>query len=218
MTEIKTAITEDLEKIAACHGAAFPASLSSALGRAYVKKMLGWYLSSDSTFLFYMESEGQCLGYCGAMIRKTAGVGSASSMAQFSFDQALRSFGVRPWLVLHAELRAKYLFIGRNLWTRLKRLVNHNQKNTSTNSAIFEPYVALVVIGVKADEHGKGYGSLLLQEFERRTVERGYTKMLLSVLTDNSKAIKSYQRNGWMITKVNGKSTSMEKRVNNHLV
>ncbi|HOX83487.1 MAG TPA: GNAT family N-acetyltransferase [Chryseolinea sp.] len=213
MTEIKSAKTEDLEKIAACHVAAFPASLSSALGQKYVMKMLGWYLSSENTFLFYIESEGQCLGYCGVMIKKTWGVGSASSMAQFSFDQALRSFIVRPWLVLHAELRAKYVFIGRNLWTRLKRLVNRNQKNTSTNSTIFEPYVALVVIGVKPDEHGKGYGSLLLQEFEKRTVELGYTKMLLSVLTDNSKAIKSYKRNGWVITLVNGKSTSMEKRL-----
>jgi len=213
MTEIKVATTADLGKIAICHRAAFPASLSTALGLDYVKKMLGWYLSTENTFLFYLEAEGRCIGYCGAMIRKEAGMGSASSMAQYSFDRALQSFLVRPWLLLHRELRAKYLFIGRNLWTRIKRLATGKQKNAPTAPAVFDPYVALVVIGVSESEQGKGYGSQILQEFERRTVQLGYKKMLLSVLTNNSKAIKSYKRNGWVATNVNGKSTSMEKNI-----
>jgi ribosomal protein S18 acetylase RimI-like enzyme len=210
---IKEAQELDLSMIAECHISAFPKSLSSALGIRYVTKMLAWYLSSDQTFLFFFKEEQVVKGYCGGMIRKSAGAGSASSMAQFSFDQAIRSFLLRPWLIIHTELRAKYLFIGRNLWARLNRLVNRNQKITSANSTIFEPYVALVVIGVRGEAHGKGYGSLLLQEFERRTILLGYKKMLLTVLTNNDKAIKSYERNGWVVTQVNGKSTSMEKRL-----
>lgn len=214
MTEIKEAKTEDLEKIAICHREAFPASLSTALGLNYVKAMLGWYLSREDAFLFYIESEGRCLGYCGAMMKNKAGMGSASSMAQYSFNQAIRSFLVRPWLVFHAELRAKYLFIGKNVWTRIKRMARGNSKNLTNAPAIFDPYIGLVVIGVRADEHGKGFGSQILQEFERKTIQLGYKKMALTVLTNNSKAIKSYVRNGWEVTLVNGQSTSMEKRLN----
>ncbi len=211
---IKEAQESDLRRIAECHISAFPKSLSSALGIRYVTKMLGWYLSSDQTFLFFLEEEKLVKGYCGGMIRMAAGAGSASSMAQFSFDQAVRSFLVRPWLVLHTEVRAKYFFIVRNLWTRLKRLVNSDSEITSTNTFVFEPYVALVVIGVKADDHSKGLGSILLKEFERRTVILGLKKMLLTVLTANERALKSYLRNGWVVSKVEGKSTSMEKRLN----
>jgi|APTNR8051073442_1049403.scaffolds.fasta_scaffold02574_2 ribosomal protein S18 acetylase RimI-like enzyme len=210
--EIKIGIPEDIEKIAICHRAAFPKSLSSALGLDYVKVMLMWYLSTEQTFLFYIEESGNCIGYCGGMIRKaTGGYGSASSMAQFSFRAAVKGFLKKPWLLFHPEVRGKYRFIFRNIVNRFKKVTpNLNPGRRISN---IEPTASLVVIGVKPAYQGKGYGSMLLQEFERITLERGLKKMLLSVRTDNVQAIKSYSKNGWITTQVNGMSTTMEKEL-----
>lgn len=211
---IRQAHESDLERIAECHISAFPESLSSALGKRYVTKMLGWYLSSEQTFLFFGEDDHRVVGYCGGMIKREAtAIGSASGMAQFSFNEAVRAFLMRPWLILHPELRTKYLFIGKNIARRLTGSQRNSEIVTSSAVTSFEPYSALVVIGVRVDAQGKGYGSLLLKEFENRTEKLGFRKMLLTVLTKNSQAIKSYARNGWKKTDVNSKSTTMLKYI-----
>lgn len=209
MADIRTAKHEDLINIAKCHQKAFSGSLSSALGLEYVRKMLAWYLSTENTFLFCINESDQCVGYCGGMVKTIWGVGSASSMAQFSFNTAVKSFLVRPWLVFHKEIRAKFPFIFRNLINRFFR----KKKNLGDSTVVFEPYVGLVVIGVNPSFQGKGYGSLMLQEFEKITRQRGLKRMVLSVRSENEQAIGSYLKNGWSITKVEGVSTSMEKRL-----
>jgi len=212
MTEIKLAHQEDLKRIAECHCAAFPDSLSSALGLVYVKVMLGWYLFNENTFLFFIEEKGKCLGYCGGMVKKVWGVGSASSMAQYSFNAASIGFLRKPWLIFHPEVRMKFPFILKNIVNRVIR----KGKLKGEPSVIFEPYAGLVVIGVDTEYQGKGYGSMLLNQFEKISIERGLKKIVLSVRSDNEQAIKSYARNGWKITEVNAKSTSMEKTINSN--
>lgn len=212
---IKPALESDLGRIAQCHISAFPKSLSSALGKRYVTKMLGWYLSSDETFLFFLENNGIVVGYCGGMVKGGKGLmGSASGMAQFSFTQAVNSFLLRPWLIFHPELRAKYKFVIRNIWRRITIKVSQAEVMEVKPPAGTEPYVALVVIGVNATDQGNGYGSLMLQYFEQLTKKRGIRKMMLSVRSDNNQAIASYTRNGWIISKVEVKSTTMEKFLN----
>lgn len=207
MVEIKIANEKDIGRIAECHRAAFPDSLSSAIGHDYVSVMLRWYLSGENTFLFFAEESGKCVGYCGGMVKTVWGIGSASSMAQYSFNAAITGFLKKPWLVIHPEVRAKYMFIIKNIVNRFIR----KKKLRGEPEVIFEPYTGLVVIGVDPAFQGKGYGSALMQEFEKITRQRGLKKMLLSVHTDNARAITSYTRNGWKITQVNGSSTSMEK-------
>lgn len=209
MVEVKSAEEADLEKIAACHCAAFPGSLSSAMGIDFAKVMLRWYLANDNTFLFFIEENQKCLGYCGGMVKTVWGVGSASSMAQYSFNAAVTGFIKRPWLISHPEVRAKFSFITKNIINRFIR----KKKLVGEPGVMFEPYAGLVVIGVDPRFQGKGFGSLLLLEFERLSVLRGLNKMVLSVRSDNTQAITSYTRNGWHITQVNGLSTSMEKRL-----
>jgi len=45
-------------------------------------------------------------------------------------------------------------------------------------------------------------------------LQYGFKKMILTVKTDNQKAIRSYSRNGWFASRAVGKSTLMEKRLN----
>ncbi|MBK7870846.1 MAG: GNAT family N-acetyltransferase [Saprospiraceae bacterium] len=185
------------------------------MGNVYLTRMLGWYLSTDKTFLFHLEESGQCMGYCGGMVNDgILPTGSASGMAQYSFKEAIQAFLLRPWLLLHPEVLKRYPFIWRNLLMKL-RLKKKNQRSQVVQVQLErEPQVGLVVIGVDPAYQGKGYGSMLLQEFERQAIEvYGIHKLQLTVKANNTQAIKAYERNGWYKGELKGESLSMMKIV-----
>lgn len=202
----------DLQRLAQCHRAAFPRALSTAMGQKYVEKMLEWYLVDHRAFIFALEEHDQIIGYCGGLkFDGTARVGSASSMIQHSYNLAIKTFLTKPWLFLHPEFFPKYRLAGRNVFRRIKRMFGIEDIAALVVSKLPDPHTGLIVIGVHPMVLGKGYGSLLLQEFERISIDIGFHKMMLTVRTDNKLAIKSYFRNGWITTHVKGNSTTMEK-------
>jgi len=214
MPDIRIAKPEDLTRIAKCHQYAFPKSLSSAMGVPYLTKMLEWYLVDSRAFLFFISQNDVCIGYCGGLkFDGTARVGSASSMIQHSYNMAVKTFLMKPWLFFYPEFLSKYKLAARNVLKRIKLIVGINEQSKPLNKGEAVPHTGLIVIGVDPNVQGKGYGSQLLQEFERVSKNLGFDKMMLTVRTDNSNAIKSYERNGWAITKVEGISTSMEKNL-----
>lgn len=203
-----------LPALARCHSAAFPDTLASAMGLPYLERMLSWYLSTEKTFLFHLEEGGRCLGYCGGMVVDgTLPTGSASGMAQHSFQAAVRAFLLRPWLLFHPEVRAKWPLLWKNLLMKLglRARVHAPQQKAKQKR---EPHAGLVVIGVDPAFQGKGYGSILLQEFERRAVaDYGIYKLQLTVKADNEQAIRAYERNGWVRGEVKGEALGMFKSV-----
>lgn len=213
MVHVLNATFENLPRLAQCHRAAFPSTLSSAMGQKYVEKMLEWYLVDDRAFLFMLEEDNAIVGYCGGLkFDGTARVGSASSMIQHSYNQAVKAFITRPWLFFHPEFLSKYQLVGRNVFKRIKNVLGITDK-ALPEAKLPDPHTGLIVIGVHPDVLGKGYGSRLLQEFERITTGLGFSKMMLTVKTDNKLAIKSYLRNGWITTRMEGNSTTMEKQL-----
>lgn len=216
---IKDSKKEDLKKIAECHQSAFPDSLSSKMGINYLIKMIEWYLSDDKKFLFHLEdSSGKCIGYCGGMIDDgLQPTGSASGMIQYSFNEGVKALMLRPWLLFHNELISKYKLIKKNVRMRLKKkdiVKTGNKIKKNNNKKTHEIQSGLVVIGVISEYHGKGCGTLLLQEFENKTKKMNISVMGLTVRNDNEKAIKSYERNGWIRNSLSGNSLEMIKRLN----
>jgi len=208
MYEIKWSEKKDLKIIAQCHRSAFPKSLSSKMGISYLKKMIEWYISDSKKFLFHVEENGICIGYCGGMIIDgTQPMGSASGMLQYSFNEAVMAFALRPWLIFHPEFKEKYSLVKKNIKTKLgkKKITakKDDKKNDIAKKDKFETESGLVVIGVANEYLGKGYGTTLLKEFEKKTKEMKIKKMGLAVKSDNHRAIKSYERNGWKVDKEN---------------
>jgi ribosomal protein S18 acetylase RimI-like enzyme len=195
---IKYAIVQDLNKIAKCHIAAFPKSVTSLLGDKVVASMLQWYVSAPNKFLFYIEENKTVIGYCGGFIIDGSDTyGSGSGMTQFGFNQAAVSFARKPWLLFHPEVRKKYAFIFTNVFRKLG-LKKEQPMTISTAKIKNQPLTAgLVVIGVIPSLQQKGLGTLLQQEFERKAQELGAKRLSLSVRKQNDKAIKSYIRNGY---------------------
>ena len=194
--------TSDLQEIAVVHQSAFPHHLSSALGNAFIRKTLTWYLiHPDLGFLLHLEDNGKVVGYVTAFYNNgSLKHGSATTMGQYAFKQAMVSFILQPWLVLHPELRAKWSLIGKQLAlkigfqkTFIKPSVGKVEKKTSN-------LCSLLSIGVDQKAQGKGYGSHLIQAFEREAIQRFHPSSLeLSVKSDNIQAKAAYIRNGWQI-------------------
>lgn len=191
----------DLPEIVDCHKDAFPDALSTKQGSPFISKMMEWYISSERGVLFHIyDEQGEMAGYCGGIITREPGLlGAVSSISQYAFKDFLKSYLRRPWLFFHVENLKKIPYIVKNL------LIKFGLKKKATlasakENADFQPFMGLVVIGVKNKYHGKGYGSILLQEFERLAYELGGLHHIqLSVKAENVRAIKSYLRNGWVI-------------------
>lgn len=212
----QTATHDDLHKIADCHIEAFPDSVTSLFGIPFVSQMLGWYLSAPNKFLFWMEENNQCIGYCGGLILDGSDAyGSASGMTQFGFNAAFKIMLRKPWLFFHPEIRSRYPFIFRNVKHKLLKLfgIAEKPKPVTEVKKTTELTAGLVVIGVRKNLRKKGIGSLLQEEFERRAKQHNATLMQLSVRIENQQAIASYKRNGWLITEDQKISFLMTKHI-----
>lgn len=200
----------ELSQVAKCHILAFPDSFSSKLGRRYVAKMLGWYLSTEKAFIFHLKDNGEVVGYCGAIVVDgTLPTGAASGMTQYSFNDAIKAMVFRPWLLLHPEVTKRYKFLWRNVKAKLgisKPKFSAEQKTIYQN----EPQIGLVVIGVDPKMQGKGYGSMILQEFEKRAATYNIPKLQLTVKAINTNAIRAYE-NGWEAVSNDGEVVAMYK-------
>lgn len=191
---------KDLKNLACCHRSAFPKSLSSKLGLNYCMKMLSWYIEDNRGELFHLEESGKILGYCGCIkITMPGKYGSATSIFQYSFKVLIISLIIRPWLICHPEVIRRLPFIWRNIKIKLGLTKSNYKLKNDSYSDNFMPSMGLVVIGVLPEFQGKGYGSLLLQEFEKRAREKGFRQVHLSVKKDNKQAISVYLKNGWKI-------------------
>lgn len=202
----------DLIRIAQCHRSVFPQSLTSKMGLNYLSKLFSWYLATDKAFLLCVEDDGEIIGYAGGMIVDgTLAHGSASSLAQHTFNDSIKALFLRPWLFFHPEFLTRLSLFTRNVVIRIRDKFRKNKVRSALKPS--EPYVGLVVIGVHPAYQGKGYGSIILKEFENQSLSFGFKRMLLTVNAHNLQAIKSYKRNGWSVVSYAKKSASMEKRL-----
>jgi GNAT superfamily N-acetyltransferase len=210
--KLEISTINDLRGLAKCHKASFPNALSTKLGNRFIMKMLSWYILDERGILFHIKHEDQYLGYCGGILIQQPGLpGAASSITQHSFNSFISSFILKPWLIIHPENLKRIAFIKKNLLSHLgiEKKSNPAIKRFET----FEPTMGLVVIGVPAFQQHKGYGSRMLEEFERIAKEKGFKKISLSVKPTNMKAIKAYKKNQWQEGKSENDSLNMYKNI-----
>jgi ribosomal protein S18 acetylase RimI-like enzyme len=171
-------------------------------------------LSSSNKFLFFIEDEKMIIGYCGGhLLDGKDGYGAASGMTQFGFNAALAALVKRPWLIFHEDLRKRYSFIFKNIIRKFKLKKDKPLMNVTKHYTNQPLTTGLVVIGVNPNLQQKGIGTELQQEFERKSLLMGAKRLTLSVRTQNERAIKSYIRNGYVITSTNETSHIMTKNL-----
>ncbi len=214
MVHIKYSCKEDLEKIAKCHILAFPRSLSSKMGLKYLKKMIGWYLTDENKFLFHLEDNNKCVGYCAGLINDgTLPTGSASGMIQHTFNEAIIALLFRPWLIFHKEILSKHKLIIRNVRRRFNKTPVSKKTAENSITKVQKKVAGLVVIGVSEEYQGHGYGSMLLKEFENKVKKLNLKEMALTVRSNNEPAIRAYEKNGWVKSSLQNNTLEMIKEL-----
>lgn len=200
-----------LHDMALCHMACFPKSLSSRLGIGYVTKTLEWFLVSPNRFLYHINVDNKIAGYCGGFVPQKFGDGSSSGMLQYAFNQAIAGLVLHPWLLLHPEVRQQYKF----LWLNVKR--KFTGKLIPLGGPTADPgkpsHVGLVVIGVHPQYRGSGVARLLADEFDKRALTFDRHELVLSVKSNNHRAINAYKKFGWKILKEQQKTFVMHKTI-----
>ena len=200
----------DLDDLVECHKQAFPKTISIKLGNPFLHKMIEWYLLSDRGFMFHVNDGDKIIGYCGGIKTLKAGLqGAASSITQYAFNVFVISYLKKPWLLLHPDNWVKYPLIVRNIINRFTK----NKKKSNLKIDSFTPFWGLTVIGVIPNYHGKGIGSLLIKEFEKKAKYQKIKLITLSVESDNIKAIRAYNNNGWEEKNRKKKSITMVKNI-----
>jgi len=204
---------EQLEKISDCHISAFPDSLYSKLGNSFLKNMFLWYIVSERGILFHIEKDDQIIGYCCGTINTSPGLPSAlTNVIQFRFGLFLWSFIRKPWLIFHKNNLKQIPVLLQNIMLKIGRR-NANSLSNNISNESFIPTMGIVSIGIHKDYQIKGFGSILLKEFEQQALRNGIHMITLSVRLDNSQAIASYKKNGWLIKSLNTDSMKMFKEI-----
>lgn len=211
---IRLATFSDLKAAGQCQIAVFPKSFSSRLGNTYTSKMLEWFLVNEERFLLVAEDDQKTIcGYCGGFItRPDQKMGSASGMTQYSFNTAIKSLILRPWMIFSKEVSANFKFIFKNILRKLGLAKKKKTSSSNTSEKVYyEPGAGLVIIGTHPNFRGKGIAGMMLKEFENQAVRLGYNHLYLTVLDHNDSAIKAYKKAGWTERGLEGKELRMGK-------
>ena len=169
-----------------------------------------WFIAGKNRFLFHIVQDNMIVGYCGGFISMYKGDGSTSGIIQYAMPQAIKGVLIKPWLLFNEEVLKIYPLIIRNI-ARKFHSPKKNRSNSPEQNVAVEKKVGLVVIGVHPKYRGKGVFEMLMQEFEKQTLDRGIFKMILSVKKSNARAIRAYNKAGWEVSKENQNALEMIK-------
>ena len=198
---------DDLRYIASCHRSAFPSSYASKLGKRFCVRMFRWYLETNNGILFHsVDEKGICTGYCGAIINDgKLDSGSSSTIMQYCFTHGIAALCLKPWLFFDPDVISNYKLIQRNILVKVG--FKKNERTIASKAKLkANPHIGLVAIGVRSRMQGKGIGSLLLKELDKKTTNLGIGKMKLTVEETNTAALKVYITNGWdIVSSASGK-------------
>ena len=203
---------DDLESIAECRRIVFPDSVVSKMGRWYLVKIFKMFVTSPNHFIFYIERDNKCVGYCSGSLGtlEITGLGSTSSMIHYAFWEGILSLMVRPWLLFEKSIITKWPFIIQKFFERIKKIFRGKyyviEKKNSSPEVVW-----IIDVGVHPDYRRLGIGSKLLVEFDNRVINFGILRGGLTVKKSNLGAIKVYNKHGWNIHETRSSSYCMMK-------
>lgn len=200
---------QELEQVAEIHSAAFPDSALTALGKHAVELYYEWQMTGphDAVALGgYVD--GSLGGFCYAGRFN----GALSGFLRKNRAYLILRVATHPWLVTNALFRERLYQAGRILWRRKRNPIQKPTKNTWVNS------FGILSIAVHPDFQGIGLGKLLIDETEQIAQLRGFTQMHLTVSTANFKAIRFYERQGWIKSPTENWQGGMVKILHNESI
>ena len=180
---------DDLSEVARVHAAAFRSSALTALGPEAVRRYYEWLLTGPHRVVAVGAfHDDRLVGFC-------FGGRFAGAMSGFLVrNRAFLTWRMlsHPSLFLSGIVRSRLAAARRALRTRAT-VAHARPPEQPTAPASF----AILSIAVHPHHEGHHVGSTLMSAMEAVARKRGFESMHLSVHTENERARRFYERQGW---------------------
>jgi ribosomal protein S18 acetylase RimI-like enzyme len=179
----------DLASIVEIHVAAFPASLSTALGRETVRRYYEWLFCGPHDLVAVGgRLTDELIGFCFSGVFRGATSGFVRRNGVFLCAQVL----IHPGLIARSRFRA--------LLPTTVRILNSALKPSPAAAASEAPATdsfGILAIAVHPRWQHLGAGKRMMAQSESIARARGFSQMDLTVHPENEQALRFYERLGW---------------------
>lgn len=189
---IRTAKVEDMEEIAMLHIESFSGHFLPKLGVELLSKFYKEFLTNDNVFLVHTDDNNKITGFI--LGTPSSAIGRKKFVRNNIFKLTLKVIGLCIKFDKDTLQRVK----------GLKKLIstkaNDNNKEV-VNKSVDENLLTRLSTCVSNRYKGKGIAKLLVEEFEKKLLEVGYSGYKLTVQKKNSRAIGFNEKLGMNIYK-----------------
>jgi len=190
----------DLPEVVDVHLDSFPQSALSRLGPSIVDRYYRWQLEGPHKKVRAVGAfrDDKCVGFSFSGEFN----GSTSGFLKRNRGYLAGMVMLKPWLLLNP------LFFDR-FRSGVKLVVFKRKKKEKVAAAVTDQIpkqrsygILSIAVALKYQQYG--IGKILMADAEREAVECEYPQMHLTVSPDNSKAVRFYERLGWIKREENG--------------
>lgn len=206
---VRTLTRADLREVVRVHRAAFTDSALTWLGAGAVHRYYDWQIAGPHLCVAVGVWQGEVLrGFCVGGVFRGAAKGFVRKNRIYLACQVL----ARPWLVVRPQVRRPLVKVIVNVFG-----FHHPAHASPLTPQVTRPgdrSFGILAIGV--DPHGqrRGVGTALMAAMETAAREQEFSRMHLTVRTDNLAAMHFYERLGWRKRTVDGHwQGAMERRL-----
>lgn len=192
--EIRPLLVEDLPAVADIHIQAFPGSALTKLGEEAVRRYYEWQILGPHDALNIGVYDGDTLlGFCfGGVFR-----GALGGFLEENRRYLVQRVVVHPWLLLNPLFRERVKLAVSSIYRRFRPQRTQSSPESSVPASPRVPHFGILSIAVAPQYQGHGAARLLMEYSERVAVERGFSRMGLTVHPSNGRAVRFYEKMGW---------------------
>ena len=202
---IKQAQTENIPGMAKCHIVAFPGRFMTEMGTRWLCALYRFFIKHPGGICYVaVDSAGKIVGFA---------VGGESEIReQFLRAAVLRYPHIIFWKFLTRPLVRNVLLEELSRKLHLKRNPTPSE-NVSTRKALAK-CGNLLSICVLPGYKGAGVAGQLIEVFQKTCAAKGYKRLTLSVVSENSRAVAFYKKHRWYEAGTAGASTKFALDIN----
>ena len=184
---VRTPFDEEARGMADCHLDAFPDRPMSLMGPDWLEFLYRHYMQAERGVSIVAVQDSQPVGLA---------VGGHPDLLAGFRRAATRRFPVK---LAMATVRSSV--VRRSV---LASMTGRFRKQASVPPPDEPGTGSLLSICVRSDFEGQGVASRLLDAFQTASAEAGFSSLRLSVLGENTRARRFYERHGWELRPING--------------
>ncbi len=194
-TFVRLMTCDDLPAVAVLHCSAFPGQLLTLIGPRLIRRFYGQFIILPGSFAFAASRDGLLVGF-------VAGSTDKNELFRRFYRSNLLWIGLKVivspaiWSLMSRNVSGRRSHFKRLLQSLSRKKSEHSDaEQTVTDSRIPN---RLMSIAVSEPCRGQGIAEELVDRFCKQLSDEGFEEVGLSVLAKNERAIRFYEKTGWL--------------------